>query len=160
MEELDNQPKKMCIFCHAQVAVEAKMCPFCRAQFDQLQTSEPEEVKPQTSSSSLSEKQTLDSLYPPPYQPKMEKIEEEIEEPVTDEVEEVAKEETKQSPLLSIFVFSLGSQLLVFSFFLLLFSEEGLLLLRWKASLWYLYSLVAIGFLVIGYKLFSTHEFE
>lgn len=158
MNEIDNQPKKMCVFCHAQVAIDTRTCPFCRAQFDQMHTSE-NESKMSFNRSSLSEKQTLDSLYPPPYQPKMERIEDEVEDTPTEEPQ-AHKVVPKQSPLLPIFLFSLGSQLFVFSIFLLLFSEEGMLLLRWKASLWYLYSLVAVGFLVIGYKLFASYEFE
>lgn len=160
MEESDNQSKKMCIFCHAQVAISAKICPFCRAQFDQLQNSPDSLAKKNdtNASPSLSEKQMLDSLYPPPYQPKMERIEEEVEE--IEEKEQSVPVAKQKSILVPIFLFSLGSQLFIFSLFLLLFSEEGMLLLQWKASLWYLYSLVSLALLFAGYKLFSNLELE
>lgn len=156
-ECLDQEPKKMCIFCHAQVAVDARICPFCRAHFDQV-ASQTERMKPvEKNRSTLTEKQTLDSLYPPPYQPKMERIEEDAEEEKIVEKKEVSK---SSSLLIPIFLFSVGSQLLIFSIFLLLFSEEGMLFLRWKASLWYLYLLVSVGFLYTGYYLFSKTEEE
>lgn len=158
MQESEKyEPKKMCVYCHAQVAKDAPVCPFCRAQFDQGKVQK--EVKvPKKNTSTLSEKQTLDSLYPPPYQPKMEKIEEErvVEKPEKQVEKKVASK--KPSILFPIFLFSMGSQLLIFSIFLLFFSDEGMLYLRWKASLWYLYALVAIGFLYIGYTLFSKAE--
>ena len=153
MEKLESKAKKMCVFCHAQVAIETKICPFCRAHFDQVQLNQ--EKIPNKSSSGLSEKQTLDSLYPPPYQPKMEKIEEEKKEEIPNQI--VSK---PKSFILPVFLFSLGAQLFVFSLFLFFFSHEGILHLKWKASLWYLYSLISICLLIGSYKFFSFLELE
>lgn len=152
----DYEPKKMCVYCHAQVAKDAVVCPFCRAHFDQVNT-KTETKLPKKNTSSLSQQETLDSLYPPPYQPKMEKIEE--EEQVVEKTVETNEEAIKKpSVLVPVFLFSMGSQLLIFSIFLLFFSDAGMLYLRWKSSLWYLYALVSLGFLYTGYTLFSKVE--
>jgi len=160
-EQTENQLKKMCVFCHAQVAMEAKICPFCRGHFDQIHSqtvTEPQKKDPL----GLSEKQTIDSLYPPPYQPKMERIEEEeeVQKPIEENIrgEKVATKPV--SALLPIFLFSLGSQLLIFSLFLFFFSQEGMLVMQWNSSLWYLYSILSIGMLFGGYTLFFKEQTE
>lgn len=158
-EQTENQLKKMCVFCHAQVAMGAKICPFCRAHFDQIHSHtdlEPRKKDPL----GLSEKQTIDSLYPPPYQPKMERIEEEIQKSQEEEVEEEKISTQPKSVLLPIFLFSLGSQLLIFSLFLLFFSKEGMLVMQWNSSLWYLYSILSLGMLFGGYTLFFKEQPE
>ena len=68
--------------------------------------------------------------------------------------EEPTEEEMHQKKtILATLLFSLGINLLFFSLFLLFFSTNGELFLRWDGGLWYLYSLLGIGMLAGGYKL-------
>ncbi len=68
---------------------------------------------------------------------------------------EVQEEEEgrQKKTILATLLFSLGVNLLLFSLFLLFFSTNGELFLRWDAGLWYLYSLLGAGMLAGGYKL-------
>lgn len=158
MDSADSKSLKLCIFCHAQVAMELKVCPFCRASFDKMYSGE-EKSEPIVKKKILSPNESITSLYPPPYQPKMEKIEEEIESK-QEEVIVKKSSSNKLSLYWPILLFSIGMQLLVLGFFLLLFSKEGSLFLRWNSHFWYLYIILSLPMLGMGYKLFSNVEQE
>ncbi len=68
-----------------------------------------------------------------------------------DSSEEIRQKKTIFSTLL----FSLGVNLMLFSLFLLFFSKNGELFLRWDSSFWYLYSLIGMGLIGGGYKLLN-----
>ena len=49
-------------------------------------------------------------------------------------------------------LFALGSQLLVLGLLMLLFSNNGILTLKWDAKLWFLYAFAACPCLYFGYR--------
>ena len=57
------------------------------------------------------------------------------------------------SKILPILLFSLGVNTLLLGLYLLLFSANGEVFVRWNASIWYLYLLIGIPFSYVGYKM-------
>jgi hypothetical protein len=154
---------KLCPNCDGSVSRDVSICPYCGSSVFQvneggLQTNNEDNVK------SLSAKETLDSLYPPPYRPRSydapiekEPIREEKinisdqNEEVEEEEEEEYEEDYKSSLLPTIF-FYLGVNVLVFSILLLIFSKEGFLNLKFSSKYWYGYLIAALPLIFFGYK--------
>lgn len=55
----------------------------------------------------------------------------------------------------AILLFTLGVQLLMLGFLLVLFSHNGSVVLKWDARLWFLYAFASIPFLIFGYRALS-----
>jgi len=163
---MQNQRTKMCPNCEGNVALEVSMCPYCGGSvFEQN-----ENLSSQKSADdvkTLSYEETLASLYPPPYKPKvietnssMENEENYVEEPKPiqkgyeqEEVhEEEVEEEVEQNALIPTVLFWFGVNAFIFSILLLVFSKDGVLYLKWNSSYWFLYSLIALPFLFFGFK--------
>ena len=151
----EKERYKMCPHCEGQVNIDFDVCPYCGGDTSYSQTSD-NEYMPQTpyyfGSQNLSPEETISSLYPPPYQPKIdqaEEVEEVMEEKVMEE-EAPAQEEAKN--ILPILFCSLGVLLFVLGLFMALFSENGELVLRWNAKLWYLYLLTSAPLFYLGFK--------
>ncbi|MBJ7448914.1 MAG: hypothetical protein JHC93_00985 [Parachlamydiales bacterium] len=80
---------------------------------------------------------------------------EEVQSPSSNEVEDeevVETEELTTIPLSSLFYIFPGIFLLLFSLFLLFFSENGLLTLKWDSSYWAVYLLLGLPLLFFGYR--------
>jgi hypothetical protein len=65
------------------------------------------------------------------------------------------EEEAKRNMIGPTLLMTLGAQLLLFGFLMLLFSSKGVMILKWDARLWYFYVLGSIPFLIFGYKSLS-----
>lgn len=148
-----NQRTKMCPNCEGNVAMEVSICPYCGSNVfekDENVTNQ----KPAESAKSLSYEETLASLYPPPYKPKVIDTDGSYEK--DEDINQVQqKEEVKlddTNNLLSTILFWVGVNILVFSLILLFFSKDGFLHLKWNASYWYLYSLISLPLLYFGFK--------
>jgi hypothetical protein len=147
-----NQRTKMCPNCEGNVALEESICPYCGSSVftkNENLTSQ----KSDDDIKSLSYEETLASLYPPPYKPRViepsyEKEEEQKDE--SDQKKQIEKKET--NALLPTILFWVGVNIFVFSFILLLFSHNGVLYLQWNASYWYLYSLISLPLLYFGFR--------
>lgn len=66
-------------------------------------------------------------------------------------MEHEEKVEDKNS-FLSLFLFLLGSNLLVLGLIQFFFSEEGVLRLEWDAKYWFIYCLFALPLVYLGFK--------
>lgn len=147
-----NQRTKMCPNCEGNVALEVSICPYCGCSvFDKAENTN--EQKSLDNNKSMSHEETLASLYPPPYKPKVADTEssfEKEEEINTPQVKEEVMENNKS--LVPTILFWTGVNILIFSLILLFFSKNGFLYLKWNASYWYLYSLISLPLLYFGFK--------
>jgi hypothetical protein len=121
--------QKLCHNCEGEVDLDVIFCPFCGA--DLLEEQPEEEV--------------LKEEFVPPYQPKsslMEAVEE----------EKVKEEGRKEQIFPPIALLSLGVWFFLLGFFLFLFGNDGRLVLRLNATIWFVYLLLSFPFLFLGYR--------
>jgi hypothetical protein len=138
--------QKMCYNCEGEIDLDVIVCPFCAAD---LREEKPEQQIPSYNpAGTLKNLSTQQSLYPTQSAPKVRQEEVHEEEPQMAPVDE---EETKNIVVPTILM-TLGAQLLLFGFLMLVFSSKGAMILKWDARLWYFYVLGSIPFLIFGYK--------
>jgi len=146
------QRTKMCPNCEGDVGMEMSICPYCGSSvFNKNEKLANQKVSDDVKT--LSYEETLASLYPPPYKPKV------IDTPTSYEKEETNNEtekeefqENEKASLVPTVLFWIGVNVLVFSLILFFFSKDGFLYFKWNASFWYLYSLISFPFLYFGFK--------
>ena len=163
---------KLCPHCEGDVDLDVIVCPFCGKDVSAQKMTANMQTPMSSRNSlvrSLSPDETLSSLYPPPYRPKVyeqelaatataeqtmiEEDEEEEEEEIVDEkIEDEEVEKEKKTPIIPILLFSLGINLCLFGLFLLFFSSNGEVWLHWKGGMWIGYLLLSAPFLYFGYK--------
>lgn len=131
---------KMCANCEGSVDWDVMICPYCGNNVIQNDS----EVK------SMKKDDALSTLYPPPYKPSN------VQAPQPQEMkEQEVKKQSKLASILPTLLFSLGVNVLLFGLFLLIFSKNGELLLRWDTSFWYIYVLLGLPFIFVSYKKLS-----
>lgn len=149
--------QKICYNCDGEIDLDVIVCTYCAAD---LREEKPEQQYPAYNSSvktlgSFSNTQTNQSLYPPAYSAKSEEAPH-LEEPSLREtmlpVEEAEEGKNIFGPTV---LFTLGVQLFFFGLLMLMFSHEGIVTLRWDATLWFLYLFASVPFLVFGYRALS-----
>ena len=134
--------QKLCYNCEAEVDLDVIVCPFCAAD---LREEKPEQQIPSYNpSATLKNLNTQQSLYPSQKGPS--------EEMRQDESHPVQTEEEAKTVIGPLLLLTLGAQLLLLGFFMLLFSSKGALTLKWDARLWYIYILAATALLIFGTK--------
>ncbi|KPK32623.1 MAG: hypothetical protein AMS24_03635 [Chlamydiae bacterium SM23_39] len=119
---------KLCTHCDGMVDIDVIICPYCGNDVSEIGDEN---------------KINKETLYSPPYKPEIEKKEEE-------------KKEEKKFNFIPFILFSLGINILLFGFFLFLFSNKGELFLKWKATYWFVYVLIGLPLIFIGNKLLSS----
>lgn len=145
--------QKLCYNCEGEVDLDVIVCPFCAAD---LREEKPEQGHSTYNPSFLNlNQQTNQSLYPSSYPlksaPKEIPLEPEPSEPtetIADNLEEIGS----KNIFMPIVLFTLGVQLFLFGFLMLLFSHKGVVVLKWDAHFWFLYVFSSIPFLYFGYK--------
>ncbi len=136
----------MCYNCEGEIDLDVIVCPFCAAD---LREEKPEQQMPHYNpSATLKNLNTQQSLYPAQGAPKVEQEEAPEEAPQAVVVE---RDESKNI-FIPIALLTLGSQLFLFGFLMLFFSNEGVMTLKWDARFWYTYALAAVPLLAFGYK--------
>jgi hypothetical protein len=134
---------KLCGNCDGMVDLEVIICPYCGGDVSEI--AEEFIEKEEQGRKQLSLNETLSSLYPPPYEPKV------FEEEATYKKEEEEKyEEKEKSFIFPFLIFSLGVNFSLFGLFLIFFSKNGELFLRWNTSFWFLYVILGVGLVFIG----------
>lgn len=172
MKPKDRQ--KICSNCDGRIAIDSEHCPYCGTLATAMPREETSEPAPLFDHQSIQD--SLTSLYTPPYSnkstPSM-KQDKMRPKPITKEnhdnqlsaslgkynysqsslpvidTEEKSEEKSSFSPLLFLL---LGSNMLVIGLLQLFFSEGGILRLEWKSKYWFVYCLIAIPVLLMGYK--------
>jgi hypothetical protein len=145
--------QKLCHNCEGEIDIDVIVCPFCAADL--------REEKPEQRYSSFSSQVHHMGGSPVFQANKPSQIL--VKEPVADVAEEVAfakeetlaQEENPSSFFLPVFLFTIGVQLFVFGLLMFLFSNKGVVLLKWDARWWFLYPLAGIPFLVLGFRFLS-----
>jgi hypothetical protein len=166
---------KLCSSCDGFVDMDVVVCPYCGSDLLKI-------VNPKGDDQSagaqykkkMSPEETLSSLYPPPYKPKNIPTSEpdkmlDKAQPASLKInlleeeqkagEEKAKEgSTTTTRALPILLFSLGVNILLIALYLLIFSTNGEIFIRWNASLWYVYFIVGVPLTFVGYKMISKYS--
>ncbi len=124
--------QKLCHNCEGEIDLDVIVCPCCAAD---LREEKPEQ-KYSSSYVTQRKEQPVQSLYPSQ------------EEPAT----AMQSEEKSVNPIFPIVFFTIGVQLCVFSFLMLLFSHDGEVILKWDARFWFFYLFASVPFLVLGGK--------
>jgi hypothetical protein len=141
--------QKMCGHCEGEVDLDVIVCPFCAAD---LREEKNEISKPiYNPTAALKNLSTQASLYPPHYAPKAAAPAAAVAEEAAPATEN-AEEEPTQMIWGPVLLMTLGAQLLLFGLFMLFFSQNGQLVLKWDARLWFFYILASIPLLAFGYK--------
>lgn len=150
--------KRLCWNCEGSVTVDAETCPYCGvsvvpASLDTMSSG----FMPSYKQGELSDGAIPKSPYSFAVQSEssegiIEKDEDEIEE------EHQAPHDEFQRTLLATVFLLTGSVFFIFGLALMLFSEQGMLTLQWDATLWFIYLLVALPMLLLGWKYLSNLE--
>lgn len=172
MKPVDRQ--KICANCDGRIAIEAEQCPYCAAPC----SIPPQPQAPTPLFDHKSIQDSLTSLYTPPYAnnksaPDMKYDKDKIKPksfvkeshenqlnaslgkvgysssaPIIEQ-EKVQQEKSSFAPLLFLL---LGGNLLIIALLQLFFSEGGILRLEWQSKYWYIYALIGLPVLYMGYK--------
>jgi hypothetical protein len=139
--------QKMCYNCEGEIDLDVIVCPFCAAD---LRAEKPEQQIPSYNQAGiLKNLNTQQSLYPSQNSPKIRMEDAGEEDPL---LVPSVEEEASKNMIVPTLLMTLGAQLLLFGFLMLLFSSKGVMILKWDARLWYFYVLGSIPFLIFGYK--------
>lgn len=137
----------MCYNCEGEIDLDVIVCPFCAAD---LREEKPEQQAPSYNPAGiLKNLNTQQSLYPTQTPIRGEEGEEKEEEAPQMNVSEEGEPREIFGPTI---LMTLGAQLLLFGLLMLLFSNKGVMILKWDARLWYAYVLASIPLLIFGYK--------
>ena len=145
------QKKRLCWNCESQVSMDVETCPICGVSVvpaflegASVNFAPPYSLGtgndfgiPKSPYSTESSSASLDSVSG------NEDTEETEEQPALDEFKKVL--------ITVIFLFT-GSVFFIFSLALALFSQNGILTLQWDGDYWFIYILVAIPLLIIGWR--------
>jgi len=138
--------KKLCWNCEGNVEEKHENCPYCGVSMN---------VSP------LAGTKTADDLLAPPYRSNSSNKDQSIpkapysnkEEPPAEVVSAPATTGEFQSAAVSLTFLTVGSVFALFSLVLALFSDkQGVLTLHWHASYWYIYLLIALPLLYLGWR--------
>lgn len=147
--------QKLCYNCEGEVDLDVIVCPFCAAD---LRAEKPELHRSAFSASVSSVKQlnAENSLYPPQLKitdplPIREEV---VVNGLSQPLEEAEGEEPSsfKSTLNAVSLFTLGVHFCVLGLALILFSDRGVLILKWNANLWLLYLALSGVLLFFGYR--------
>lgn len=136
----------MCYNCEGEIDLDVIVCPFCAAD---LREEKPEQQRTSYNpAASVKNLNTQQSLYPPHYAPKEAPSQEAVA--LAEELP-IESEEAKNifGPTI---LMTLGAQLLLFGVLMFLFSNKGVMILKWDARLWFFYIMAAIPLLIFGYR--------
>lgn len=143
-----NKPakSKLCWNCEGTVSVAEETCPYCGVSVipASLDGTYDGFSPPYRASQD-------DSVHHSPYASvQMEEKQTEVTEAVIDEAPD---NEMRKSMFAVIFLLA-GSVFFLFGLVLVLFSHHGVFTLQWDATHWYIYSLISLPLLVLGWRSF------
>lgn len=148
--------QKLCHNCEGEMDLDVIVCPFCAAD---LRAEKPEERKSAYSTSVFqTNEQTHQSLYPPPYGTgkKIETPMPQVDQDETHSFEESPYGGSEMSRIFTpVVFFTLGVQLFILGVLMLLFSHQGVIVLKWEARFWFWYILASVPCIYFGYKAVS-----
>jgi hypothetical protein len=151
---------KLCPVCDGQVDINFQTCPYCGSDFSMIKTDymQSTSIPSKQEQSSLTPSETIASLYPPPYRPKIEDNDLDIDDEFLQDnneessITEEEDNEKKTSVVLPTLIFSLGVNLLLIAIFIFAFAKNGRLTLSWPEKYWLIYFLVSLPLIFFGIK--------
>ena len=135
--------QKLCHNCEGEADLDVIVCPFCAADLSAERSEQKEAPANHFSNQNLSH-----SLYPPG--PGEREAVEETAAVISEKEEESGESFYRMAGVIALF--AAGIQLFLFSALLLLFSHEGILVLKWSSRFWFLYFFASIPLLFFGYR--------
>jgi len=143
----ESPKKKLCWNCETRVTISQENCTFCGVYLSPTSEHDNENIlRPPYRIQSRDDKFEIPGS---PYN------QSELDEEVNDASEaSVNKNETLSIKLVMmtiVFLF-LGSIFLLFSTLMLVFSQNGMLILKWSTDYWYIYLSLAVPLLFLGWK--------
>ena len=152
-----TQRKRLCWNCEGSVSIAEETCPFCDVSvvpaFLEGSTIEEPSFAPPYSSRVEENTEIPKSPYDINLDDEIEPRNPEIEIPKkqVEEVEEPSIDEFK-SVVFSVSLLLGGSVFFMFSLALALFSTNGILTLHWNGEIWFVYALLAVPMLLLGWR--------
>lgn len=135
--------KKLCWNCEGDVVLNAANCSFCGVS---LEVAAMEEEKKDPFAPPYRLEPNPDQIPTAPY-------------PLSPEAKEEQASKDPRSLVLGLTLLLLGSTCALFSLILWLFSSpEGILTLRWNGNYWFVYLLVSLPMLYLGWKTTQKEE--
>jgi hypothetical protein len=156
--------KKVCWNCDGNIIIDKEICPYCgvHVNITPIPGTAPEKnlnlSSPfQGASSNVSEKTLPKAPYPSPYPAPL--IEEKENEEIPKTVDEQSASDSLQQNLLTFISLLMGCFLMVFGFILFFFSgSKGLFTLTWNGNYWFVYLLLSLPLLYVGWRTLSKTE--
>lgn len=139
--------KKLCWNCEGRVTLTEEYCPFCGVY-----------LSPSTLPEGADHQQHLAPPYKLVEDPSENNLDDANDTDKDDQKLEISEEqeESFKNTLLTIFCLLGGVIFFLFGLVLLLFSQQGVFTLQWKASYWIFYLLVSLPLLLIGWNKLKT----
>ena len=147
--------QKLCCNCDGEIDLDVIVCPYCAAD---LREEKPEQQRTAHIAGSVRPlagvEQMSGSLYPPPYgaQEIVESASPPSDSIQAQSITSAVEEKQDNRTISSVLLLTVGVQLLLLGFLLVLLSHNGVLTLKWDARLWFLYIFASIPFLIFGYR--------
>lgn len=144
--------KKLCWNCEGNVSLKAETCPYCGVSVVGLSSDiSPETPIPPYKLVNASQEAAIPLA---PYAAVDEEAsDKEVEEESNEApVEDSTKEDDSKRVILVLALLLAGSLFFIFGFALFLFSDEGYLSLHWNAAYWFVYLLLSLPMLYLGFR--------
>ena len=160
---MNNQSKKkLCWNCEGRVGLQEEHCKFCGVYLSPLDPDDEEDDK-------------KTSLFAPPYRVGESKEEEQIpaspflaqkslaepqmKEAIPPEVNTNIEVPSAIYPVvMPLVLLSIGTVLFLFGMALVMFSNNGVLSLQWSSDYWFIYFLIAIPTMLLGWKFLQQQD--
>jgi hypothetical protein len=151
-----TQKKKLCWNCEGRVPLEEENCPYCAVYLGPAPGNESrQDVLAPPYRLVESDDEPSQEAPDSPYQ---------MQEDPNSEHEEAPDLETAKSDLKEVVIplglLSGGALFFLFGLMLLIFSSHGILTLSWSANYWYVYVIVALPAILIGWKTLGNFDQE
>lgn len=137
--------KKLCWHCEGSVSVDNDTCPYCGVNIASVTPSDSLPLKAPYATVG----ESVTDLPEPPYPSSKKEAEE------TEEEQHSISQELRHTAF-AINMVGIGSILILFGLVLLIFSDpNGILTLHWNGSYWFIYPLIGVPLVYLGWKFFS-----
>jgi hypothetical protein len=133
---------KLCPSCDGKAPLEVVICPFCAQSFNELTKT----------------KSTLSASYTPPYSVDRSSQNTQEATPLKESATKTQTLKIEKSLFLPVALLTIGSNLLILAFLLLILNHDGKVELEWSASYWMIYALLGLPLLFMGYKILKKED--
>jgi hypothetical protein len=151
-----NEPKKLCWNCDGNVSLQLTHCPYCNVDLTSTEKNQKEDYSSFKRKAPLEQEKRGVKIPKPPYASLASSEQGVSEEEWQKSLEKVEKEQTSESgkkEMIALLLLLPGVVFLLFGVLLMLFSQNGVLTLKWNESFAYFYFMGALPLLFLGWRL-------